>query len=452
MKRTSWLAAALAVLLILATALADTALPKDSLQVQDLYDFNRGGLTVESAGTSGSGDWRRKFRGDKSAVEQTIGAYVRILTSGSYNFEVNREYVQEYKGDKYYSVTLTYTGTGSFAGRGKLEQQFDDGNYGDIMIYYCPYSSRSKNYEGYIYVAKGLEVTDLGLRSDGDHVSVAPAGLSAGAGLVENADGTFSTSDGRLTAGVGQAAVLRDGDPCQTRDISLNRNRQNEKEEFVIEGYCRNEGMVMTFPYRSLMTGDTYGLRQMGQTVFEDGYENKLSGFLTKRFAYIFGICHRGDYLYAHPDPTESIQDLLIRVMLWDEDRGIAVLYIACEVDSAPYLVEALAVFDMNAAATYNGSAERVSMKVGEKKSFAFSDRVYMPNYELYQWEVLEGSANIELTGNRYQECTVTATWEGQARIRVTYTYGTDEPDVLTGKPRNAEKTIQREYLIEITR
>lgn len=430
------------------SSVSGSSAAQQSNKVQDFYDFSRSLFSISSASRSPDGDWYRSFNGNKGEVEQAVNAYVSTLTNGSWNFRVNHVHSYEYKGQKFWSVTLNYTGFANVE-KNRLKQQYEDSYYGDIMIYYLTDYSK---YKGYIYVAKGFEVTDLGLRADGNHVSVEIPGLSSNASLIENSDGSFSTSDGRLKAYAGQASILRDGNAYSTKEVSLNRNRETGREELLIENYYRNEGIVLGFPYSSLMTGDVYDLKQMGQTTFKDGYEKDLKGYFGKRFNYIFGICHNGNYLYPHPDPTESIQKLFIHVLLWDTNRGLAVFYIACEVNQAPYTVEALAVFNMNAAMSYNGSAERVNMKVGDERTFTFSDRAFSPSYELYQWEVLEGSANVELSGNRYQQCRVTATWQGQARIRVTYLYGGTEPDVLTGIDRHVEKSVTKEYLIDISK
>ena len=65
-------------------------------------------------------------------------------------------------------------------------------------------------------VSPDLRVCDLGLRRNGTVADVRPQGASAGAGLVRLADGSYQTSDGRLTAPVGTATVLRDGTEYNT--------------------------------------------------------------------------------------------------------------------------------------------------------------------------------------------------------------------------------------------
>ena len=71
-------------------------------------------------------------------------------------------------------------------------------------------------------------------------------------------------------------------------------------------------------------------------------------------------------------------------------------------------------------------------------------------NYQLFSWEVVEGTGNVTLSGTTSQTCTIQAVQSGTALVRATYTYGVDEPDVLTGIPRNVERQNTYTYRIEI--
>ena len=439
---------------LLSGAAADviTSLPADSIYVQDLLHYAQAGLTFENADTRNDGRWVRKFSGNRDTGEEIIAAYVAALTSGGWNFEVNHVHDVSYHGgkEKYYSVSLTYTGTADFP-RGTIEQLFDDQYTGDVMIYY---SRKNNMIRGDLTVAKGLEAMDLGLRLDGQNVSVEQPGKSSSAELVENADGSFSTSDGRLTAAPGQAMILRDGVPYTTEEVSIDRNRDSGKEKILIQRYYRNEGIAMAFPFGLLMTGDTFGMREMGQVDVRDNNVNSVEGFFNRNIIhnnnYLFGVCHSGDYVWAHPDPTQCLQKLLIRVLLWDESRQLCVFYIAAEFDSEPYELEALAAIRMSDVTAYNEDAERITMYVGETRTLSFDDRAYMPTVEFYQWELLEGSSCVERSGVRSRECRVSAVWKGRVRIRATYTYRVTEPDMLTGINGTVEKSKVKEYIIDI--
>jgi hypothetical protein len=73
-----------------------------------------------------------------------------------------------------------------------------------------------------------------------------------------------------------------------------------------------------------------------------------------------------------------------------------------------------------------------------------------MPSYEVYTWEILDGSRYIELTGTRSETCTVYGTAPGTAHIRVTYEYGVTEPDMLTGINQKVNKSLTTDYEIAV--
>ncbi len=436
---------------LLSGAAADviTSLPADSVCVQDLYDFARTELTFKNADTK-DGYWRRAFSGNRDPGEKIIADYVAALTSGGWNFEVSHVYDVTFKsGDRCYSVSLTYTGTADFP-RGTISQAYENNYAGDVSIWYL---SESGTFSGQVLAATELDMTDLGLRLGGKNVSVELPGKSSSAELVENVDGSFSTSDGRLTAAPGQAMILRDGASYTTEEVSINRNLDRGREEILIQRYYRNEGIAMAFPYAMLETGDSFGMREMGQDM-RDNNVNSVDEFLRRiplsNENYVFGVCHNGDYVWAHPDPTQCLQKLLIRVLLWDESRKLCVFHIAAEFDSEPYELEALAAIRLDDAKSYNGNAERITMHVGETRTFRYDDVATGVKNEEFQWETLEGSSCVELKGVRRRECEISAVWKGQVRIRVTYKYRTTVPDALTDIERVAYKSYEKEYIIDI--
>ena len=430
-----------------ASASVLTSLPPSSAQVQDIYSFCCADMSFGTAENK-DGQWQRSMKGDRDVIADIVQRYVSLLTDGNWNFTLNHEHLFEYKKYKSYSVTLTYTGTADIA-RGSCQQMFDEAYYGDIMIYY---SGEYGKFTGRIVAVAGLDVQDLGLRSDGNHVDVGPIAESAESSLVENSDGSFSTSDGRLRASRGQAMFLRDGQSCTTGRLTLNRVEPRSREELIIENVSGNDGIAVAFPLNSLHTGDRFGPAQLGQTTLHDGQGvSKLSDYFTKTYQYLFGICHNGQYLWCHPDPSEEVQDVLVRVMRWDPEGGTAVFYIACRVRTAPYCVEGLAVFSVGGLITEEDLLDHVTLGVGESHTFSFTDRAYQPSYELYSWEIVYGEDCIEQdTQNNWQDYTVKAVREGRVRLKVTYSYGAEEPDVLTGIPSYVEKQIVKEFILII--
>ena len=92
---------------------------------------------------------------------------------------------------------------------------------------------------------------------------------------------------------------------------------------------------------------------------------------------------------------------------------------------------------------------EAVTLKVGEKLKLEYNPPyVFMPNYETYEWRIISGQG-AAIEGSK-DKCTVTATSQGQMVIKCVYSYGEDEPDVLTGIPRNENHTKSKLYYINI--
>ena len=317
----------------------------DTLLAQDLYSFAGHAMSFEMISKDSAGNSFRIFKGSADDLD-ILKAYFRLLDEGDYPFALNHVYERSYTGpwyspgsSTYYSATLNYTGTGKVVG-GKIEQQYDEDYSGNIMLY-CVIDGNSM--KGYIYLSRGLEFEDLGLRSDGSVIQLEQVGMSADIGLVEEAGGIYATTDGRLRTSLGQCMVLRDGETYTTDEVSLTRNNDSEMDEFRIYNFYRNEGIAFTVPLEHLMTGDKLTAKEMGvERTYEENVQ-KMEGFFGWRPNYKFGVCHNGDYLFAHPDPINDLRQLQIRVLKWDETEKIAVVYIACKFDTAPYELEALA-------------------------------------------------------------------------------------------------------------
>ena len=321
----------------------------DSTQVQDLYSFAGHAMSFESISTNSSGCLFRKFSGGADDLD-ILKAYVRLLDEGDYPFALNNVHDEYYGGSTwmyststgsaaYYSATLNYTGTGRGVGD-RIEQVFEESDSGNIMLY-CTIENNSM--QGYMYISKGLEFEDLGLRSDGSVVQLEKAGQSSDSALSEEADGVYATADGRLRTTLGQCMILRDGEAFATGEVSLTRNPDSGWDEFRIYNFYRNEGIAFTVPSRCLMTGDELTAKEMGINGTLEEYVSNMDGFFGFTPNYKFGLCHGGDYLFAYPDPVNDLRQLQIRVLKWDEGEKLAVVYIACRFDTAPFELEALA-------------------------------------------------------------------------------------------------------------
>jgi len=333
---------------VLVSAAAPTeskSVSRDSVIVQDPYSYMPKSMTFERIGESDNGQQYRKFRGGKDAYDLIEGYVDALCATG--NFTRKDSYYEEISST-FFDFALTYTGTGPVSGD-KPEMTFKEGVTGDVTIYGILERSSC---EGYIHIAKGLEFDDLGLRSTGEAVSTALPGQSLNADLYRLSDGSYQTGDGRFHVAVGKAQVYRDG-TAYTVSASLLRNQEKNREELHIDNFYRNDSILLTAPYNSLLTGDTFDTRTIGlnEHVGYEDYATSMDSFLEWTFSNkLVGVCHDGDYLYCYRDGGNGFDQVAVRVMYWDAARGEAVIYLCTAFDSAPYEYEALAAVKMEAA------------------------------------------------------------------------------------------------------
>lgn len=87
---------------------------------------------------------------------------------------------------------------------------------------------------------------------------------------------------------------------------------------------------------------------------------------------------------------------------------------------------------------------------IGINSSVQYNDVKFVPNYELYRGEVIFGADIVSLNGTKSRTCKIKGKKKGNAVIRITYEYGKDEPDVLTGIDRNVNHTKTKLYRIKV--
>lgn len=112
-----------------------------------------------------------------------------------------------------------------------------------------------ENGKYYLRYTTEIEMKDLGLRVDSTSAGINQYGTSAVAGLKRLSDGSFQTTDGRLTASVGTAMVIRDG-RATTAEAKRVNNANNEW--LYVTGYHRNEDFFYAVPANYAMQGDIY--------------------------------------------------------------------------------------------------------------------------------------------------------------------------------------------------
>ena len=151
------------------------------------------------------------------------------------------------------------------------------------------------------------------------------------------------------------------------------------------------------------------------------------------------------------PTGRSAMNACTVRVLQWDEVE--CVVYMAMDIvyELEPVTIEILAAMPAYGSLwgeTFKES-EAVTLKVGESLELNYDGPyVFMPNYETYEWRISSGQgASISGYGDT---CTVTAVSAGEVIIKCVYSYGKDEPDVLTGIPRNENHTKTKIYYIKI--
>lgn len=338
------------------------AITENSNIVQDMYSYMQKKMDFDAIETKNDGTQYRRFTGDSSTY-RLVDEYVEMICSEEYNLELVDCYYKSYGSDSYFfSFTMDYTDTAKLRGE-KSEMNYVDGMYGDVTIWGSLNGSRC---EGYIHITKGLDFGDLGLRIGGEQESTDLSGESLGTGLYRMSDGSYQTADGRFSVKSGEAMIYRDGERC-TAEAELTRNSEKGREEIRIYNFYRNDSILLSLPYSSVLTGDVLNRSAIG--VNEDGsnggYEefiDSMEDFLAWTFSdKILGVRHDGDYLLCYCDDYNDFEDAVVQVMYWDAAEGEAVFYIYAEFDSAPYEYEAIAAVRMQNAERKESSSSSTS-------------------------------------------------------------------------------------------
>ncbi len=193
-----------------------------------------------------------------------------------------------------------------------------------------------------------LLMQDLGLRIDGNHIDVFGIGKSATAGLYIMPDGSFQTSDGRLSAQINKATVIRDGKKLKA-DAHYNLNKS---EWLMVNEYHRNEDFFFAVDPEFTVQGDYYWCSSFveGRYSFVDGDADRVmnNGHGENPFFVVSANNHR----YGPTQTDNRFESLLVRVMYYKEDET-AVYYVYAKLkDSEPSEIEALCAVSLKVEET----------------------------------------------------------------------------------------------------
>lgn len=265
--------------------------------VQDLRTWSQGeaNLADEPLDMDGYGIYRYRLDTD------TLEAYIAMMEQNGFTL-VDEHHQSSFLGS-YQSYGLLCDGA--------LDVPTQDMMYTDTQCHVNIWKVDSK---WQVEVCNGLRLYDMGLRRDGTAVSVMPQGQSVAAGLRHHAGGKYKTTDGRLSAKIGNAMVIYNGEreTCQaswerssgrvhiTVEISDELTaRFSFLEEDVKRGDVFSLGMIeentATF---TLTAGDQeISAKQLGKAMFRH---------VTLRVMHLGENDETVLYVYAEPMDTKN--------------------------------------------------------------------------------------------------------------------------------------------------
>ena len=199
-----------------------------------------------------------------------------------------------------------------------------------------------KNGKYFIDYITEIEMKDLGLRVDGATAGINQYGESAAAGLYRLADGSFQTTDGRLTAAVGTAMVIRDGRTAEAAATSVS----NKSTEWLyVTGYHRNEDFFYAVPANYAMQGDIYTFNDFiknDSLTMDEYYTAEGLMTLSRGREPYFLLTFDGERYQPRVHENNRFECVLVRTMYYQKN-DVAVYYIYARMNrTEPAEIEAL--------------------------------------------------------------------------------------------------------------
>lgn len=422
---------------------SDVFVPEGAV-IADLVYFCDGALEFKELSIK-KDEAVRSYSGSKEGYE-IIKEYVETLV---------RDYDFEYAGEPYYksysSGTAFFDFVLRYTGKEKLNDKKIEGTFsktaGDFMIYG---TIERKNLKGAVYYNPKITAYDDGSRYGSGKADNSLVGDSAAKALYLMPDGKYKTSDGRLAAAPGKAMAISDGGKTAYRARFV-RDQDAERQEVYVEDKHGTTILKFYVPTgKTLKSGQIFNEQDF---MIEAGYAVRDGGKFSKvpeyTWDYMFTGLHDAKYHVPITALEGDMKKLNVRVM-YVKKNVVAVFHVGVRYDSAPYEEEYLIAVPIDkSTVSANKPDGEFTVYVGEKITID-GPKKFGSNYDRWKWEFVENSQLAKLTGAVSRSAAVTGKKAGDARIRVTYQYGIDEPDVLTGIKRNVNKTESKEYVIHI--
>ena len=424
--------------------LDDAGYSPDGPAMQDLLYYGQSVLSFGDDSIS-DGYYARDFTGGTDDY-WVLEDYADLLCS-RFDFElVGQPYYQDYGDEKFFDFVLSYTGSGRLTGNSPT------GTFshttGDVVIYGTIREGRLK---GAIFYNVDLEVYDAGYSCQSDQADASYVGQSVTAGLYRMPDGSYETSDGRMSVTPGEAMVLSDGAERRYSAryvLDLDRDQQ----QIYVENSSGTAQLKFYFPSStSLSTGDLFA---QDYFIVESEYAQredfqKQDQIPSYTWSTMFAILHDKGYVIPIRGMSGEMKRLNVRVMYWEEDVA-AVFYACAQFDTAPYEMELLIAVPLGTNEVLeNQPDDEFTLRVGQSLNIT-GPHEFDATTNRWAWEFIQNPSLATLEGDVAQTCTITARSAGDLRVRVTYRYSIKEPDVLTGIARTVQRSTTREYVVHI--
>lgn len=265
-------------------------------------------------------------------------------------------------------------------------------------------------------------------------------------------DGLLSVKHDEQNNGHGMATVLLDG---EVHSASVYISEENyadyPHDDYEIEVTdflpgATEEKIYLAVP-KTVTGGEVYRL--------SDGF-----GWRGDSPLWVICCLEDGDYARSSEEPTPrfAINACTIRLLRWDntaETDSLIYASIDLTYNLEPMTIEALISAPANSAETIAAQNaenkfhedEAIILKQNETTQLDYHASAFVPNYETFKWSIVSGEASVTIDGP-HNHCTVTGISPGEVIIKCVYSYGKDEPNVLTGNPENKNHTKSKLYYI----
>ena len=367
---------------------------------------------------------------DYQASQATVDAYIEMLLQNG--FTLVDEYFFQYQSDPFASWALNCD---YVPDAGKVEMQYESSTTCHLCI---------STYEGdYTFnYSSDLTQYDLGLRKDGSVEKVTVKGPSAGAGLYRSADGVYTTTDGRLSASMNRATIIRDGkkDVCSARS-----EIKNGREWLWVEDYYRNEAICFGVLKDYTMAGDLYQFQDLKREKYYN--DDKDVYYYKWGDQPIFEMTVDGDFTGPLVTSKNEFEEVTVRVMHYEEGEE-AVYYIYAKTKGTPSEIEVLCAVGLNVEEADTDAENAIVLSVGETHTLTYYANVFGAKAEVYSWSISGGDGIYADGTGSY--CKVTAMKKGTGKVTVTCRYTVEVADILTGYPTTEQRSKSKTWYFRV--